>query len=123
MMDHRFVRDVVAWGTKCHGEAPMACKRERNHRFIEEAIELVQACGCSRDEVLMLVDYVFGRPVGTVEQELGGVAISLALLVAAHGEDFEYCAEQELSSVWARLEAIRAKSAKKPRDPGALPLR
>lgn len=52
----------------------------RVYRFIEEALELAQALGCTREKAHALVDYVFGRPAGKPEQELGGTMITLAAL-------------------------------------------
>mgnify|MGYP006958842284 CR=1 FL=1 len=63
-------------------------KAERSHRFLEEALELVQACGCSASEAHQLVDYVFGRAVGHASQEAGGVMVTLAALcLVAEGLD------------------------------------
>jgi len=55
------------------GHAPWREDGERSHRFLEEALELVQANGCTAQEAQELVDYVFGRPVGKQAQEVGGV--------------------------------------------------
>ena len=50
---------------------PNDCGRLRGaeHRFLEEALELVQACGATASEAHQLVDYVYGRPVGEPAQE------------------------------------------------------
>lgn len=93
---------------------------ERNHRFLEEALELVQACDCSREHALELVNYVYSRPVGRVTQEVGGVAITLTALCLAHGIDLEFVSEEELSRIWRHVDAIREKQKSKPRF-GALP--
>jgi hypothetical protein len=50
---------VNAWMLKCFGPEISADSKERNYRFIEEALELVQALGCSREDAHKLVDYVF----------------------------------------------------------------
>jgi NTP pyrophosphatase (non-canonical NTP hydrolase) len=89
-------------------------RNERTHRFLEEALELAQASGCSRDEVLALVNYVYGRPEGKVEMEVGGVLVTLAGLCGALKLDMEAAGEAELKRNWDRIELIRAKQASKP---------
>lgn len=115
-----FQQRVSAWMQACFGETISADRAERNHRFLEEALELVQACGCSQAEAHQLVDYVFGRPAGEAGQEVGGVMITLAALCAAHDLDLTTCAEEELSRIWTKIEQIRAKHAAKPAS-GPLP--
>lgn len=88
---------------------------ERNHRFLEEAIELVQARGCTSSEAHQLVDYVFGRPVGEPSQEVGGVMVTLAALCLAGDIDMAAAGEAELARVWTKIETIRAKQAAKPK--------
>ncbi|WP_211114949.1 hypothetical protein [Azospirillum brasilense] len=103
------------WMLACFGAEVAADKLERNHRFLEEALELVQACGCSQGEAHQLVDYVFGRPVGELAQEVGGVMVTLAALCQAQGIDMAEAGETELARVWTKVEAIRAKQASKPK--------
>jgi hypothetical protein len=119
----QFQQEVTRWMHACFGEADATSQRERNHRFTEEALELAQAAGTTREEVLMLVDYVFSRPVGERYQEAGGVMVTLAGLCSAHGLDMEKCGQLELNRVWTKVPEIRAKHALKPRNsplPGAL---
>ncbi|HEY7822719.1 MAG TPA: hypothetical protein VIG24_07805 [Acidimicrobiia bacterium] len=79
-----FQQRVQPWLMECFGEMIAGDREERNHRFLEEALELVQACGCSRSEAHQLVDYVFDRPVGEPHQEVGGVMVTLAALCLAN---------------------------------------
>ena len=62
---------------------------ERSFRFIEEALELAQATGLTKEEVLRVVDYVYSRPVGEPKQEVGGVMVTLAILCSAADIDLE----------------------------------
>jgi len=110
-----FQERVRPWMMACFGEAISADRVERNHRFLEESLELAQANGCTRSEALQLVDYVFGRPVGEVNQEIGGVMVTLAALCLAIGEDMQAAGETELARIWTKVEAIRAKQAAKPK--------
>ena len=111
---------VQPWMLACFGEEIASDRIERNHRFIEEALELVQANGCTVDEAHQLVDYVFNRPVGDPHQEVGGVMITLAALCLASGLDMEKAGEDELARIWTKVETIRAKQAAKPKH-GPLP--
>jgi len=110
-----FQARVQPWMMACFGPAISADIEERNHRFLEESLELVQASGCTASEAHQLVDYVFGRPVGELRQEIGGVMVTLAALCLAHGEDMHAAGETELARIWTKVEAIRAKQAAKPK--------
>jgi hypothetical protein len=103
------------WTTECFGAVIAADTVERNHRFIEEALELVQACGATKSECHQLVDYVYGRPVGERVQEIGGVMVTLAALCNAHGENMHEAGDAELLRCWGLIEKIRAKQARKPK--------
>jgi hypothetical protein len=103
------------WVVSCFGEKIARDKIERNHRFLEEALELVQSLGCSASEAHQLVDYVFGRSAGEPKQELGGVMVVLAALCNANDLNMNLEAETELSRVWTKIETIRAKQAAKPK--------
>lgn len=115
-----FQRRVSIWVRHCFGDEIANDRVERTHRFLEEALELAQACDCTREEALQLVDYVFGRPQGEISQEVGGVEVTLAALCAARGLDKKWCGETEIDRVWAKVDKIRAKQAVKPRF-GPLP--
>jgi hypothetical protein len=103
------------WMIACFGSAIAADVLERNHRFLEEALELVQATGCTSSEAHQLVDYVFSRPVGDADQEAGGVMLTLAALCNAKGLDMHEAGERERRRVWTKIEQIRAKQAAKPK--------
>jgi hypothetical protein len=110
-----FQARVQPWMMACFGAMIAGDREERNHRFLEEALELVQSCGCTASEAHQLVDYVFGRPVGEPAQEVGGVMVTLAALCLANGLDMHDAAETELARIWTKVEAIRAKQAAKPK--------
>ncbi|KAA5604440.1 hypothetical protein F1188_16070 [Roseospira marina] len=105
---------VAPWVEACFGKEIANDRTERNHRFLEEALELVQAAGCTATEAHQLVDYVFGRPVGELEQEIGGVMVTLASLCLAHDVCMHTCGVTELTRVWGKIDRIRAKQAAKP---------
>lgn len=76
--------DAGAWVQKVFPQEVVFDNIERCSRFIEEALELVQALGYDREKAHVLVDYVFDRPVGEKRQELGGVMVTLAILSYVH---------------------------------------
>lgn len=110
-----FQARVQPWLMECFGAMIAGDREERNHRFFEEAGELVQACGMSASEAHQLVDYVWNRPVGDKHQEVGGVMVTLAALCLANELDMHAAAETELARIWTKVEAIRAKQAAKPK--------
>ncbi|ASD50446.1 hypothetical protein FDI24_gp164 [Acidovorax phage ACP17] len=109
-----FQERVQLWMMACFGAEISADLGERNLRFLEEALELVQSCGCSVDEAHQMVDYVFNRPIGEPSQEVGGVMVTLAALCLANSLDMHTASETELSRIWTKVEVIRAKQASKP---------
>lgn len=115
MTQESFQQRVYPWLIACFGEAIAADREERNHRFLEESVELVQACGCTRSEAHQLVDYVFNRPVGEKSQEVGGVMVTLAALCLAQDLNMHDNGEVELTRIWTMVEKIRAKQAAKPK--------
>ena len=93
-MYFNFQQKVDVWMQTCFGEQVSSDRAERNHRFLEEALELVQAGGCAANEEHQLVDYVFNRQIGELGQKVGGTMVTLA-------------------RVWTKIEQIRAKQAAK----------
>jgi len=114
ILESSFQQRVEPWMLECFGPEISADTDERNHRFVEEALELVQACGATASECHQLVDYVFNRPVGEPHQESGGVMVTHAALCLANGLDMHKNGEIELARIWGKIETIRAKQAAKP---------
>ncbi|MEJ7776983.1 MAG: hypothetical protein WKF52_06325 [Sphingomicrobium sp.] len=109
-----FQAQVEQWLEACFPPAVRSDRGERTHRFLEEALELAQANGCSRADAYALVDYVFGRPQGDPAQEVGGVMVTLASLCSATGINMDEAGNLELSRNWDCIETIRAKQHSKP---------
>lgn len=116
-----FQTRVHWWMVDCFGLKIAADLLERGHRFLEEALELVQAIGVTRDQCLALVDYVYGRPVGKPAQEVGGVMMTLSALCTAADVELDAAAEEELARVYTIIEVIRAKQAAKRKVVGYFP--
>lgn len=111
-----FQSRVYQWVCSCFGVKVAADKVERNHRFLEESLELAQSLDCSREEAHQLVDYVFSRPIGEPYQEVGGVMLTLAALCQANDLDMMVSGETELERVWTKIEKIREKQANRPNN-------
>lgn len=120
LKDSNFQTRVQDWVLACFPASAHSDIDERVHRFLEEALELSQASGCSRDDAIALVDYVFSRPEGEVAQETGGVLVTLAALCSTQGISMDHAGENELARNWSRIDQIRAKQASKPHG-AALP--
>jgi len=67
------------WMRRCFVRPGSLSVEQRAFRFLEESLELAQACGTTRDEALQLVEYVYARPVGEVKQEIGGVMVTIPI--------------------------------------------
>lgn len=112
-----FCRKVMAWAITCFGTRLSYDPSERNERFLEESLELVQATNLTREAAHKLVDYVYDRPVGDPKQEVAGTMISLAALCAAHGIDIDTACLDEMVRITdpVIVEKVRAKQRLKPR--------
>jgi len=116
-----FQTKVDLWMLSCFGEEISKDKLERGDRFLEESLELLQSGGYSRERVQALTDYVYNRPIGDPEQEVGGVSVTLAAYCSAHDLRVKHCAEKELDRIWDNIDKIREKQANKPTG-SALPI-
>jgi len=110
-----FQSEVDRWMDVCFGDAIKADLLERADRFTEEALELAQTMpSFNAERAHALVDYVFNRPVGDRQQEVGGVMVTLAALCNPVGISIPEAASTELARIWTKVEQIRAKQAIKP---------
>lgn len=112
----QYQEQAAKWSLECFGETTANDITERNYRFVEEALELVQSRGATAEDAHSLVDYVFGRDKGEPFQEIGGVMVTLALLVQASGLSLEQAALAELTRIEQPevMDRVRAKHATKP---------
>lgn len=105
---------VASWMVRAFGQELTDDKNERAYRFIEEAVELVQAAGLNVYQVRAMVNYVFGRPIGALPQEAGGVMVTLAAFLRAHKLNMRQVAFTELARAEDRIDEIREKRKHKP---------
>lgn len=93
---------VIAWGVMAFGADHMADPIVRAARFIEEAAELVQAAGLTREHALRAFDHVYSRPAGELKQEVGGSANTLMALCGALGLSLDECQQAEIERCLAK---------------------
>lgn len=108
-----FQSQVREWTTECFGTEAAMHVVDRSHRFTEEALELAQATGTTREDAHKLVDYVYDRPTGEVSNEVGGVLLTTAALCTALGINLWRCARNILPYAWSNVKRIKAKRASK----------
>lgn len=110
-----YQKRVGVWMMACFGAEISGDRVERGDRLLEEVLELLQASGYDPARVDMLRNYVWSKPVGEPEQEMGGVMVTLAAYGLAHDLDMHEAGEVELGRVWGLVETIRAKQLTKPK--------
>ena len=111
----RYQDVCLEWAEMCFRPSVVNDVRERLRRFLEEALELVQSLGLPRETAHRLVDYVYDRPVGNPDQEVGGVGVTLGVLCSVVSIDMEECFDVELDRILQPevMEKVRAKQAAK----------
>lgn len=105
---------VKDWMIRCFGKEILNNRQERAFRFLEEALELVQALDVTKEDVLKLVDYTYGRPKGEVYVEIGQTALVLSALASACNIHFDDACVDEYRSAEERIDKIREKWKTKP---------
>jgi NTP pyrophosphatase (non-canonical NTP hydrolase) len=93
---------IVEWGTRCFGEEHMRDQIVRAARFIEEAAELVQAVGLSKEHAIRALDHVYSREPGKAWQEAGGVGVTLMALCNTLNLSAEDCEIREVERVMSK---------------------
>lgn len=113
-----YQRSVWKWVNECFGRQISTDTKERCCRFLEESLELVQSLDVTKEEAQELLNYVYSRPKGTPNQEVGGVMVTLAALNSAVGIDMEAAATGELTRVNSHeiIAKIRKKHYSKPEN-------
>ncbi|WP_166293452.1 hypothetical protein [Bradyrhizobium sp. 2S1] len=71
---------VAEWMKACFSIDVCRDGIERNHRFLEESLELVQSLGCTASEAHQLVDYVLtpGEALSAAKAEIARYASQVA---------------------------------------------
>lgn len=87
------------WAIRCFGKEHVTNGAVRGLRHVEEAVELAQALGNTKDDVIKVISIVYDRPIGEVYDEIGGSLLTLVVLCESHGIDPQEALEHELKRV------------------------
>lgn len=115
----QFQMQCQGWQEKAFGELTNESLQMRAMRFLEEAVELFQTAGLSKEKANEIVAYTFGRPVGDPCQEVGGVMVTLAAFCNAGDISLENEAWREFIRIDTpeMIQKIRDKQVSKPGMP------
>lgn len=109
---------IFEWGCAAFTTAQMKDPRQRGLRLMEETIEAAQAAGCDKDQLHRLVDYVYGRPVGILAKELGGVGVCTLALAECIGIDADEAEEEEITRIFSKPVDVFSQRNKEKNDAG-----
>lgn len=90
------------WAERAFGMSHVTNPKIRALRLLEEAIELAQAESIPRHMIDHCTDIVYGRPVGTAAQEIGGVLMTTAVYCSCRNMDMELVLSYELDRVLSK---------------------
>lgn len=108
---------LTEWARAAFGTEEVDNLPQRGLRLLEEATEAFQACGGNAEMAHKLVDYVFGRSIGILGQELGGVAVCLLVLAEVAGLSADDEEAREMHRVLSKpIEHFAARNAAKNAD-------
>jgi hypothetical protein len=113
-----FQTRVENWFTECFDKSA-GDRTERADRFLEEAIEMLQAAEYPKKRIYKLIDHVYGRPIGELHQEVGAVMLTLATFCLAHELDMHEAGDTELERVSAPEMITRLRAKHKASDPNS----
>jgi hypothetical protein len=113
-VSRRTLQDGLAeWLIEAIGEDTLRDPKARAMRVLEEAVELAQAVGISREKAYEQVDNTYDRPPGEPSQEIAGVINSALLAAEGIGQSGIWLGAQELRRAWRDINLIRAKQRDK----------
>jgi hypothetical protein len=106
------------WVRRALGEAVLNDRQERALRFLEEAVELAQACGLPEAQASRLLARVYAKEPGGVKEEMAGSYFTLLMLARAHDVsiDWELLKEFRRVDTPEMIARIRQKHAGKAAD-------
>lgn len=90
---------IGEWTTRSFGEQEACSYPQRGIRLLEEAAEAAQVCAVTEEMALNMIRYVYSRPSGNLNQELGGVGVTLLALAHAAGRSADLCEQTEIARV------------------------
>lgn len=98
-MKKPLIRIAVEWAIRCFGVEHVTHIPTRAMRVAEEAIELAQAAQVDKETIYRIVDAVYAKPRGNLDQEIGGVMLTLAIFSNSAYVDPNISFETELCRV------------------------
>lgn len=105
---------VAIWCVAAFGDDHAKSIEQRGIRLVEEAVEAAQACGCDPAMIHRLVDHVYAKPIGKLDQEIGGVGVTLLALADAAGVSADEAEMREIHRIHTfPLEHFAARNAAK----------
>lgn len=93
--------EILAWAVDTFGSIALH-PRERALRFLEEALELCQACGLDREVIPLMVDRVYANPPGSLDREVAQAQMTLSALSESQGVESMI----EMADEFARISKI-----------------
>ncbi len=90
---------IAAWVRSRLGTEVLMDRQERAARLVEEAIELAQAEGVPEIRVVNIARRAYERPVGEVEQEVGGIGVCILAYCYAADLDFLALTDREVKRI------------------------
>lgn len=115
-VDNRNVRQAKIYGWLCDafGYEESSSIPHRGIRLLEESAEAAHAAGVDLAMAHKMLDYVWSRPKGELEQELGGVGVTVLGLAHAAGLLADACEKKEVDRVLSKpIEHFRQRNALK----------
>lgn len=107
-------RLAADWAVRSFGPTHVTNLPERSLRGVEESIELCQSLNVPKDKVLLAVETVYSRPIGSPMQEIGGVLLTANILCAVMQLEPDDMLEMELARVLGKSVAhMAARNAEK----------
>lgn len=104
-----FLREVRHWKLATFSRETLTDLQAQTIVLIEEALEVGQSVGLTKDDVLARLSQVYSKEPGELWKELGGVAVTWAGVVGAAGHSAKYICKSALQDCWSRQEEIKRK--------------
>lgn len=71
---------AYSWAVRCFGINHVSNRKVRVIRLLEEVAEAAQSIDVDRETINQVLDIVYSRPKGEFSQEMGGIAMTFAVL-------------------------------------------
>lgn len=100
---------AYSWAVRCFGNKHVSDRSIRVLRLFEEVAEAGQSIDISREKLDEVLDIVYSKAKGEYEQELGGIAVTFAVLAHASGYQIPDLLMVELNRVLSKPESYFTK--------------